>query len=101
MKSNNNQPSQKALKSLLDLGGTTCVMHRNCVPKNCETLQLKKLLKNTTAMETFKTTDHVEIENVILPKFDHNERIESQTALHKGHHLGTRFSPPNWNDAQL
>jgi hypothetical protein len=77
----NNTTSLHLLRVLFDSGGTTTMINERALPKGCVPALLNQPILSKLIMGSFESKRVVRMNNLILPKFDRNKRIDSHSAL--------------------
>lgn len=73
--------SRKLLRVLFDSGATTTMINKRVVPDMATPKQLKDIKEINTLAGKFSVSEMVRLEDLRLPEFDKNRRIQSQKAL--------------------
>lgn len=71
----------RLLKVLFDSGSEATMFNRNSLPSDCRLHPLSDPILSQTTAGKFATHSWVQMEDIILPEFDRNRRVNFQQAL--------------------
>ena len=77
----NNHHSTQILKVIFDSGGSATLIHKKELPTRCVPSLMTQPIKSKTVEGTFESKRMVQMNDIILPEFDHNKNIDGQKAL--------------------
>ena len=77
----NGKTSYWLLNVLFDSGGTATTINERALPKGCVPNMLKVPIVSQTIQGIYTTKRKVELDSLILPEFEKNLQIDSQSAL--------------------
>jgi transposase InsO family protein len=77
----NGKTSMRLLRALFDSGGSATMIHERCLPKGCQPTVLTNYVTSNTIAGNFTSEKCVHMQEITLPEFDRNKRIDQQGAF--------------------
>jgi hypothetical protein len=77
----NGKTSMRLLRALFDSGGSATMIHENCLPRGCKPTLLTNKITSITVAGNFTSEQCIELQEITLPEFDRNKKIDSQGAF--------------------
>jgi len=77
----NGKTSLRLLRALFDSGGSATMIHERCLPKGCQPTLLTNYVTSNTIAGNFTSEKCINMEEITLPEFDRNKKIDRQGAF--------------------